>query len=90
MLKLIFCLIFILNELNILFKIGITSYGPQNGCAQPNNPDVFTRVSAYLSWIEVAGNVSVSQSNGASLIRVQTILLILSFCLILTDYFFLI
>ncbi|XP_047491388.1 trypsin-1-like [Penaeus chinensis] len=32
------------------FQVGITSFG--NGCANPNSPGVYARVSKFLSWIK--------------------------------------
>lgn len=31
--------------------VGLTSFGPATGCADPGLPTVYTRVSAYIDWI---------------------------------------
>jgi Trypsin len=33
--------------------IGIVSFGDSSGCAKPDYPGVYTRVSAYVTWIQV-------------------------------------
>ncbi len=42
--------IFVADGQNGFLQIGITSFGL--GCALPNRPGVYTRVSSYIDWIE--------------------------------------
>lgn len=44
--------IYVKDEVNNSTKyiaVGITSYGV--GCALPNSPGIYTRISYYLNWI---------------------------------------
>ncbi|KOB72494.1 Hemolymph proteinase 9 [Operophtera brumata] len=38
------------SEGNIYYVIGVTSFGI--GCALPNHPGIYTRVSSFIEWIE--------------------------------------
>lgn len=41
------------DRFNRPYVIGITSWGI--GCAQPNSPGIYTRVSSHATWMEAAG-----------------------------------
>lgn len=56
---------------------GITSYG--RGCGLPNYAGVYTRVSAYMEWIQsIVGNDGVVfiPQNNANLSRLSNVMLI--------------
>ncbi|XP_067270916.1 mast cell protease 3-like [Pseudorasbora parva] len=37
--------------------VGITSFGSRYGCNSPEQPNVYTKISAYIPWIRANGNV---------------------------------
>lgn len=50
---------------------GLTSYG--QGCAQPGFPGIYTRVSAYISWIQnITGNTTVTTTTKPATTMITT------------------
>jgi secreted trypsin-like serine protease len=46
---------------------GITSYG--YGCAQPDYPGVYTRVSMYVDWIDANAHINEEHSGSRASIK---------------------
>lgn len=47
---------------------GIVSFGSSAGCNYPKKPSVFTRVSAYISWINNVSEGEPGEEKGLTLL----------------------
>lgn len=55
---------------------GIVSFGSSAGCNYPKKPSVFTRVSAYISWINNVSKVELCWAKYLTLLYSSSILLL--------------
>ena len=69
---------------------GITSYGYR--CALPDYAGVYTRTSAYMTWIQsIVGNdgiVTIQQSNATIYHHVSHFLVFVAFSLMIVNHFY--